>query len=286
MPTTREIRRRIKSVGNTAQITRAMEMVAASKMRRAQAMALATRPYSEKMLEVLRHLAAVTEYSSRGALAHPLLQHRELQAIGLILITPDRGLAGGMNAAVLARTASFILEQEMPTRIIAVGRKGRDWANRRGLALINEFSQIGDKPDIIDTLGISHAAIDAYLAGTVDAVYFVHSQFVSTIVQRPFLLKLLPLEPEPAVRDVDYLYEPDPVGVLSELLPRFVEILVYHAVLESIASEQSARMVAMRNATDAAKDLTDGLTLTYNRVRQAAITREIAEIAAAGAVLK
>lgn len=288
MPTTREIRRRIRSVKNTAQITRAMEMVAASKMRRAQNMALATRPYAEKMDEVLSHLAAVMAHTAKGDLPHPLLQRRERQALGLVLITSDRGLAGGLNTNVIQHAASFIVEQGVPVRVIAVGRKGRDWMARRGVPLVHEFTQLGDRPALIDTLGISHAVIDGYCEGLFDEVYVVYSRFISTLIQRPTLQRLLPVEPPTTARacETDYIYEPDPALVLAELLPRFVEMEVYHAVLESIASEQSARMVAMRNATENANELIQDLTLSYNRARQAAITKEIAEIAAAEAVLK
>lgn len=289
MPTTREIRRRIRSVKNTSQITHAMEMVAASKMRRAQNMALATRPYAEKMYEVLGHLAAVMAHTAKGDIPHPLLQRRETRAYGLVLITADRGLAGGLNTNVVQHAASFILaNRDVPTRVIAVGRKGRDWMARRNVPVVNEISGLGDRPSMLDTLSISHAVIDGYLEGLFDEVYMVYSDFVSTLVQRPVRQRLLPVEPPPATDryGLDYIYEPEPGGVLAELLPRYVEMEVYHAVLESIASEQSARMVAMRNATDNAHELVQELTLTYNRVRQAMITKEIAEIAAAEAVLK
>lgn len=289
MPTTREIRRRIRSVRNTAQITRAMEMVAASKMRRAQNMALATRPYAEKMDEVLGHLAAVMSHVAKGDVPHPLLQRRERRAIGLVLITPDRGLAGGLVTNVIQHAASFILaNREVPVRVIAVGRKGRDWMARRGVSIVNEFTGLGDRPTALDTLGISHAVIDCYLEGLFDEVYIVYGRFVNTLIQRPARQRLLPVEPPSVARpyEVDYIYEPEPEAVLAELLPRYVEMEVYHAVLESIASEQSARMVAMRNATDNANELIGDLTLSYNRARQAMITKEIAEIAAAEAVLK
>lgn len=289
MPTTREIRRRIRSVKNTSQITHAMEMVAASKMRRAQNMALATRPYADKMYEVLGHLAAVMAHVAKGDIPHPLLQRRETRAYGLVLITADRGLAGGLNTNVIQHAASFILaNRDVPTRVIAVGRKGRDWMARRNVPVVNEITGLGDRPSVLDTFSISHAVIDGYLEGLFDEVYMVYSDFVSTLVQRPVRRRLLPVEPPTVAEhyESDYIYEPEPGEVLAELLPRFVEMEVYHAVLESIASEQSARMVAMRNATENAKELVGELTLTYNRARQAMITKEIAEIAAAEAVLK
>ncbi len=288
MATTRELRRRIKSVKNTSQITRAMEMVAASKMKRAQVTALASRPYSEKIEQVLAHLAGVT--AKTGCIVselHPLLEKRSVNNVGIILITPDRGLSGGLNTAIIQKAASFILDLEVPSKIIAVGRKGRDWMNRRGVPIVAEFTQLGDRPEFIDTLKVSHAVIDSYLEHIFDEVFLVYPHFVSTMLQRPVIHQLLPVVPEECKpSDVDYLYEPSPEVVLSELLPRFVEMEVYHAILESIASEQSARMVAMRNATENAYELIDDLTLKYNRVRQATITKEIAEIAAAEAVLK
>jgi F-type H+-transporting ATPase subunit gamma len=288
MPTTREIRRRIRGVKSTAQITRAMEMVSASKMRRAQNMALSTRPFAEKMDEVLGHLAAVMAHTAQGDLPHPLLRRRERKTVGLVLITPDRGLAGGMVTNVIQRAAAFTLDQGAPTKVVAVGRKGRDWMNRHGGRVVSEFTQLGDRPALIDTLGISHAVMDGYCEGQYDEVYMLYCRFVSTLVQRPTVRRLLPIEPpqSSATHEIDYVYEPDPAGVLAELLPRYVEMEVYHAILESIASEESARMVAMRNATDNANDIIKDLTLTYNRARQAAITMEIAEIAAAEAVLK
>lgn len=287
MPTSREIRRRIKSVRSTAQITRAMEMVAASKMKRAQAMALAARPYEQKMYQVLSHLAAIVAKSGGAEAPHQLLQRREKQAVGLVLVTPDGGLAGGMTTALLQKAGAFVLAQDCPVKVIASGRKGKEWVVRRGLTLVNEFSGLGNKPDLMDTFGISHSVIDGYLEGLYDEVHIGYTDFVNTMVQKPVLRPLLPVEPEAATETfIDYLYEPSPEAVLNELLPRFIEMEVYHAVLESIASEQSARMVAMRNATENAYEMIDQLTLTYNRIRQATITREIAEIAAAEAVLK
>ncbi len=280
---TRQIRRRIKSVKSTAQITKAMEMVAASKMRRAQSMVLASRPYSEKMSELLSNLAAAVG----GAEApHPLLERRESRNIGLLVITADRGLCGGLNSNTIRAAATFILEQHKPMKIIAVGKKGRDWLIRRGQNVVAEFTQIPDKPALIDTTPISHILIDEYTNGGIDEAYIVYSQFVSTLVQRPVVKRILPVEPaEVSGPNTEYIYEPNVPGVLNHLLPRFVEVQVYQTILEGIASFQSAQMVAMRNATENANELIGDLTLSYNRARQASITTEISEIAAGAEAL-
>ncbi len=281
---TRTIRRRIRSVKNTSQITKAMEMVAASKMRRAQSMVLASRPYSDKMSELLGHLAAALGTTD---VVHPLLARREANNVGLMLVTGDRGLCGSLNSNVIRQGASFILEQKHPVKIITVGRKGRDWMVRRGQNVVAEFTQLPDRPGLIDTTAISHILIDDYASGAVDEVYAVFTQFVSTLVQKPVIRKILPIEPTPDLTGahLEFIYEPNPAAVMTELLPRFVEVQVYQTILEAIASEQSARMVAMRNATDNAKDLIDDLTLSYNRARQASITTEITEISAGAEAL-
>jgi F-type H+-transporting ATPase subunit gamma len=284
LPDIRKVRRRIKGVGNVAKITRAMEMIAASKMRKAQERGLAGRPYSEKIRQVISDLAALPEVR----LHHPLLQRRTVQKIAVIHITPDRGLCGGLNANINRRLANFIIDQKVPTKVVAVGRKGRDFVMRGGINLQAEFIQIGDQPKFIDLLPIPHIIIDEYAAGRVDAVYLSYTQFISTLVQKPVMQELLPVEPAklPPSQNVDYIYEPNAEAVLGGLLPRFVEMQVYHAILESIASEQSARMVAMRNATDSANDLTAELTLMYNKARQEAITRELLDITGGVAALE
>jgi F-type H+-transporting ATPase subunit gamma len=253
-----------------------MEMIAASKMRRAQERGLAGRPYSEKIRQVISDLAALPEV----ALQHPLLQRRPLEKIAIVHITPDRGLCGGLNANLNRRLAGFILEQTVPSTVIAVGRKGRDFTVRYGRDMLAEFTQLGDYPGLLDTLPISHIVIDDYCTGAIDMVYLSYAQFVSTMVQRPVMQPLLPVEPAiiPRAENVDYIYEPGAEAVLGGLLPRFVEMQIYHAILESIASEQSARMVAMRNATDSANELIGDLTLLYNKARQEAITKELLDI--------
>jgi F-type H+-transporting ATPase subunit gamma len=284
LPSPREIRRRIKSIKNTGQITKAMEMVAATKMRRAQAMTLASRPYSEKMWQVLGDLAArVTAIEE----LHPLLQKHDRRNIGLLLVTGDRGLAGAYNSNVIRQAANFILEQSVPVKLVTVGRKGRDWMVRRGREVIAEFTGMPDRPTVLDISPVVRVITDSYTNGSLDAVYMLYTDFVSTAVQRPTLKQLLPIEAPPEQRGaVDYIYEPDPVAVLEALMPRFVEVEVYQALLESIASEQSARMIAMHNATQNAKEVVEDLTLTYNKARQAGITKEIVEITSGAEALK
>jgi len=277
MANIRLIRRRIRAVQSTAKITRAMEMIATSKMRRAQEAGLAGRPYSEKIQQVIADLAAL----QAGEALHPLLQRRPVAKIAVVHITPDRGLCGGLHANINRRTVSFILKQSVPVTLVAVGRKGIDFMRRYDRDIRAEFSRLGDRPDLLDTLPISRIVIDDYTSGFVDMVYLVYTRFVSTMVQTAVLEQLLPVEPAdlPAMRNVEYIYEPSSGAVLGELLPRFVEMQVYHAILESIASEQSARMVAMRNATDNANELIQDLTLMYNKARQESITRELLDIA-------
>ena len=277
MATIRDIRRRIKSVQNTAKVTKAMEMVAASKMRRAQERTIAARPYAEKMQQVLADLAA--QHSSDEEI-HPLLVQRPVNRIALIHITPDRGLCGGLVASVNRSAASFILEQQVPVSAVVVGRKGRDFLVRSGQEVRAEFTNLGDRPSVVDLQPIAHIVIDDYANGLIDEVHISYTQFINTVNQRPVLWRLLPIEPaaiEPG-QNVEYIYEPSPSEVLAQLLPRFVEKELYHVILESIASEQSARMVAMRNATDNAKEVIEDLTLTYNKARQEMITKELLDI--------
>jgi F-type H+-transporting ATPase subunit gamma len=287
MPSTREIRRRIRSVKNMTQITRAMEMVSASKMRRAQRNVLATRPYADRLLDVMGELTA----RAVGSRAGTLLEVRpNVKRVALIVVTPDKGLTGAMITNVLRRTGRAVLDERERTReveVLAVGKKGRDFLIRTGQNLVAEVTKLGDYPRLVDTLGIATNVITGFREGRYDEVYVIYSEFVNTLVQRPALKRLLPVEPpnEPAERQIDYTYEPSKEEVLDELLPRFVEVQLYQAILESIASEHSARMVAMRNATDNAKELTRDLTLTYNKTRQANITKEVSEIASGAQAL-
>ena len=279
MATIREIRRRIRSVESTAKITKAMELVAASKMRRAQQRALAGRPYAERLTWVLADLAETIPQMDPDTL-HPLLQRREVQATGIVLITPNRGLCGGLPANMNRRTSALILDLGVPAKLIAVGRKGRDFFRRSNVALRAEFTELGDYPDYNEVLPIARVVIDDYLAGEFDQVFLVYPFFVNTMTQEPRVHQLLPVQPpeEVATRAVDYIYEPGRESLLAELLPRYIEMQIYEAILEGIASEQSARMVAMRNATDAAEEMIEGLKLLRNKVRQEQITKELLDI--------
>jgi len=288
MPSLRQIRRRIRSVQNIAKVTRAMELVAASKMRRAQAAALAARPYAERMRWVLADLAETAHLLEPEQL-HPLLRRRpEVRTVEVIFITPDRGLCGGLPANLNRRAAQFLLELGRPARIIAVGRKGRDFMLRSGQNVVAEFIGLGDRPGYDDILPIARIAMDDYVSEAADEVNLLYARFVSASVQRPEVFKLLPVEPptEAVTWRYDYIYEPDRESVLAELLPRYVERQIYEAVLEAVASEQSARMVAMRNATDNANGLIRDLTLLLNKVRQEVITKELLEITAGVEALK
>jgi F-type H+-transporting ATPase subunit gamma len=287
MPSLRDIRRRIRSIKNTAQITKAMEMVAASRMRRAQQRVIASRPYAEAMRSLISELAAIP---GRGEELHPLLVQRPIDTVGIVMMTSDRGLAGALNTNIIRRASQLVLEVTEERRheveLITVGRKGQDFMARRGHKLLGTFTQLGDQPGYMDLVGVARVVMDSYMQGIMDEAWIVYPQFVSTLVQRPTVIKLLPVTPsERITQRLDYIYEPDPRQILSQLLPRYVEVSIYQAVLEAIASEHSARMIAMRNATDNAKELIQSLTLTYNKERQAAITREVTEIASAAEAL-
>jgi F-type H+-transporting ATPase subunit gamma len=287
MATLRQIRRRIRTVENTAKITKAMELVAASKMRRAQTRALAGRPYAEKMRSVLANLATTLPLQEPEAI-HPLMRRRPVQAIDIILITPDRGLCGGLPANVNRHTAAFIVERQLPIRLICIGRKGRDFFHRSGMDVVAEFIGLGDYPSYEDVRPAARVVIDDYIQGLADEVYLSYALFVNTVVQRPQIFKLLPVEPpaEAETWAVDYIYEPSRDDIMAELLPRYVERQLYEAVLEAMASEQSARMVAMRSATDNANDMIRELTLTYNKARQESITKELLELTGGAEVLR
>ncbi len=251
-----------------------MEMIAATKMKSAQERRLAGRPYAEKIEQVIADLAAISDQP------HPLLARRPENHITVVHITPDRGLCGGLNSNINRMTAAFMLEHRDAVSLVTVGRKGRDFMARHGARVIAEFTGLGDRPSQLDTLPISRIVNEAYVSATADRVYLAYTRFVTTITQEPVMHQLLPVQPArlPKSQNVEYLYEPNAGAVLDQLLPRFVEMEVYHAILESIASEQSARMVAMRNATDNGKEIIDDLTLVYNKARQEAITKELLDI--------
>ncbi|MGH2614743.1 MAG: ATP synthase F1 subunit gamma, partial [Thermomicrobiales bacterium] len=274
MPSTREIRRRIRSVGNMQQITRAMEMVSAAKMRKAQQRVTASRPYTDQLRQIMSDLA--TQQPDPEQLQQfPLLQKRPIQNIELIVVTPDRGLTGALNSNILRRATRFILDEtppsgggglggepRAPVQIIAVGKKARDYFVRTRQHVIAEFIGIGDDISLDAVRPIADIAIDDFAARKVDAVYVVYARFVNTLVQRPEVMQILPVESPPAHEGYsDYIFEPTPEEVLNNLLPRYVEVQLYQAILEGLASEHSARMVAMRSASDNAKEIQEELTL-------------------------
>ncbi|MCH8283486.1 MAG: ATP synthase F1 subunit gamma [Chloroflexi bacterium] len=285
MPNIRTIRRRVRSVENTAKITRAMEMIAASKMRRAQQQVLAGRPYAEKMRQVLSNLTAQTQGLDES---HPLQERREVNTIQLLHITPDRGLAGGLNNNLNRRSTQFILEERVKVNVITIGKKGRDFMVRHGQDVRAVFTDLADHVTVGDILPISRLVVDDYTSGAVDRVYVMFALFVSTMNQQPTLRQLIPVEAakDEAGAGVDYIYEPDSLAVLASLLPRFVDMQIYQAMLEANASEQSARMVAMRSATDNASEMVEDLTLELNKARQAMITAELLDIVGGVAALE
>jgi F-type H+-transporting ATPase subunit gamma len=246
-------------------------------MRRTQQRARAGRPYTEKIHQVIADLAI--EPRIKGKVL-PLLEKREVKKIALIHIGTDRGLCGGLNTNLNRMVAEFILQQKVPVMVITVGRKARAFARIAKLDVRAEFSGISDRATMQDTMPISRVVIDDYSKGEADLIYLAYPDFISTMVQKPTIQTLLPIEPAklPSGQVAEYIYEPDPFSVLNELLPRFVEMEVYHAILELIASEQSARMVAMRNAGDNAEDLIKDLALSLNKARQEMITKEICDI--------
>jgi F-type H+-transporting ATPase subunit gamma len=261
-----------------------MEMIATVRMKRAQEQATVGRPYAEKISQVIADLAV----ERRVGEIHPLLQKREVKKIAVVHMTTDHGLCGGLNTSLNRLVASFILEQTVPIIFVTVGRKGRAFMLRLRQNIRAEFTGISDRPTLLETLPISRVVSDDYVNGVVDLVYLVYPRFVTTLVQRPIVEVLLPVEPAQVSggQATEYIYEPHPSAVLSQLLPRYVEMKVYHAILELVASEQSARMVAMRNASDNAKELVEHLTLVLNKVRQETITKEICDISGGAEALR
>ena len=289
MPSLRDIRRRIRSIRNTAKITKAMELVAASRLRRAQMRVTAARPYADAIRKLVAELGAAAP--SGGGALHPLLVQREVHRVGVLLVTPDRGLAGALNTNVIRRGTEVIGEYEraagQTVEVVTVGRKGQDFLARRGRKLLGTFTGMVASVKYDDVIPIARVITDSFIGGSIDRAVLVYPRFISTLSQRPEVVQLLPITPpEPQSgqerpRRLDYIFEPDPQSILEQLLPRYVEVLIYQAVLETAASFFSAQMVAMRNATDNANDLVESLSLTYNKVRQANITREVTEIASA-----
>jgi len=274
----RQIRRRVRSVTSIAKVTKAMELVAGSKMRRSQMRALAARPYADKMLEILGDLA---KQQGTDEEKHPYLVARPVERVLVLFLNANRGLAGGLPSNMNRRAAGFALEQESPVEFVCVGKKGRDFIVRAGQPLVAEFT-MPDYPELLDTLPVTRIVLDEYDSGRVDRVYVLYPKFINTAVQLPTVKQLLPIEPEDiadrTIEDVDYIYEPGPVDVFAQLLPRYIEMTIYQAILEAEASELSARMVAMRNATEAANEMIETLTLVYNKARQEQITKELLDI--------
>jgi len=293
MPSLKDIRGRIGSVRNIAQITRAMEMVAASRMKRAQDAIIAARPYSDELRDALSRVAAVV-----GEEVDPLLARRPVRRVAIVMITTDRGLAGSLNANAIRASLRWVQDRIASTNgdgsveieAITIGRKGRDGLRRAGIPIAAHFSQLGDRPAFTDVTPIARLVTEDFLEEKYDEIHVAYSTFISTLTQRPEMTQLLPIqqpaqaEGEAAAND-EYLFEPSPAAVLSRLLPHFVAIDLYRAVLENQASEQSARMIAMRNSTDNANELIEDLTLVYNKTRQATITREMIEIASGAEAL-
>ncbi|OCS46520.1 F0F1 ATP synthase subunit gamma [Ralstonia pickettii] len=291
MAGTKEIRTKIKSVQNTRKITKAMEMVAASKMRKAQERMRAARPYAEKIRNVAAHMAlANPEYK------HPFMVARDIKRAGLIVVTTDKGLCGGLNTNVLRAVTTQLRDLQnkgVETQATAIGTKGMQFLGRVGAKVVSNVVHLGDTPHLEKLIGAIKVQLDAFNAGQIDAVYLAYTRFINTMKQEPVVEQLLPLtadkltqsDAEKQAYSWDYIYEPDAQTVVDELLIRYVEALVYQAVAENMASEQSARMVAMKAASDNAKNVIGELQLVYNKTRQAAITKELSEIVSGAAAV-
>ena len=288
MASGKEIRNKIKSVESTRKITKAMEMVAASKMRKAQDRMRAARPYGEKIRRVTGNLShALTDYS------HPFLEHRdEVKGVGLVVVTSDKGLCGGLNTNVLRLTLAKMKEWDAEGKTLqvsAIGNKGFGFMMRAGANLVSHLTGIGDTPHLEKLIGPVKVLLDAYVSGEIDVVYIAYTRFINTMKQEPVVEQLLPLSGDligSTTRNRwDYVYEPDAKSVIDELLIRYVEALLYQSVAENMASEQSARMEAMKSASDNAKNVIGELKLMYNKARQAAITKELSEIVGGAAAV-
>ncbi|GJL84011.1 MAG: ATP synthase gamma chain [marine bacterium B5-7] len=283
----KEIRTKIKSIQNTQKITKAMEMVAASKMRKAQDRMLSARPYADKIRNVIAHLSqAHPEYK------HPYTIDRTVKRVGYIIVSTDRGLCGGLNVNLFRRAVSSMSdwhERGVEIDIACIGSKGLGFFKRFGGRIVAESTHLGDRPTLHDLLGVVQVMLDAFNEGKIDRLYMVNNEFVNTMSQKPVIERLLPITADNPSKDLDhhwdYIYEPDAVEVIDVLLSRYVESLVYQGVVENAASEQAARMVAMKSASDNAGDLIDELQLVYNKARQAAITQEISEIVGGAAAV-
>ena len=288
MATGKEIRGQIKSFENTKKITKAMEMVSVSKMRKAQERMRAARPYSDKIRNIAAHLGqANPEY------VHPFMKVNDSKTAGLIVVTTDKGLCGGLNTNVLRSVTTKLRElqdQGVAMEAVAIGNKGLGFLNRVGAKVVSQVTQLGDRPHLEKLIGPVKVLLDAYAEGRLNAVYLCYTRFINTMKQEPVVEQLLPLTAErldqgTRSRSWDYLYEPTAQAVIDELLVRYIEALVYQATAENLASEHSARMVAMKAATDNAGNVIGELKLVYNKTRQAAITKELSEIVSGAAAI-
>lgn len=281
MASMRDIRRRIKSVQSTQQITKAMKMVAAAGLRRAQESVMAARPYARRINDVLGRLA-----KSSSDFSHPLLEVRETKNVAYIVITADKGLCGGYNANIIKQSFTEIKQLESVS-VVAVGRKGRDFYKRIGKDIKAEFVGLGERIEYTQAQEIARTVVNMYTEGVFDEVYLVYSEFISALSQKPVTQKLLPVEaPDTGEAQGEYIFEPSAEGILTTLIPSYIETTIYRALLESKASELGARMTAMGSATDNAKEMIDKYTLALNRARQAQITKEISEIVGGAAALE
>jgi len=277
----KEIRGQIKGTQNTAKITKAMEMVAASKMRKAQERVLDARSYAEGIERVIHNLMR-----SHPEYKHPFLVKRDVKRAGVIAISTDKGLCGGLNTNAMKEVLSLMKASSVDVDFMNIGRRASQFIRRFGGQVLASVEDVNDAPSLDEILGVVQVAMDKYMAGELDEVYLVYSQYVNTMTQKPIRIRLLPCDDSKVTEQEaywDYLYEPDSQVVLDGLLRRYIEALVYHSVLENKACEHSARMVAMKSATDNAKDIVKDLQVTYNKARQAAITQEIAEICSGAA---
>ena len=288
MATGKEIRGQIKSFENTKKITKAMEMVSVSKMRKAQECMRAARPYSEKIRNIAANLGkANPEY------VHAFMKTNDAKVAGVIVVTTDKGLCGGLNTNVLRAVTTKLRELQsegVSTEAVAIGNKGLGFLNRVGAKVVSHVTQLGDKPHLDKLIGPAKVLLDAYAEGRINAVYLSYTKFINTVKQEPVVEQLLPLKADALKADGDahswdYIYEPDAQSVIDELLVRYVESLIYQAVAENMASEHSARMVAMKAATDNAGNVIGELKLVYNKTRQAAITKELSEIVSGAAAI-
>jgi F-type H+-transporting ATPase subunit gamma len=282
----KEIKTKIASVKNTQKITAAMEMVAASKMRRAQDQMYATRPYAQRIANVVHHVASAhTEYN------HPFLNERPMKRVGIVAISTDRGLCGGLNTNMFKKALNHIgelVDKGIEIEVVTFGGKALSFFKRIGAKVVAEASHIGDRPEIAQIIGPIQVLLQGYVKGDIDAIYLISNEFVNTMTQSPKITQLVPIEPSDDTElkhHWDYIYEPDAKEVLDQVLDRYIESLVYQGVVENVACEMASRMVAMKNATENAGEMIDELQLIYNRERQASITQEISEIVAGAAAV-